>query len=88
MYNLTIGFFVMAEIYLKAEDYKAYREVQEFFIHNDALPTARTLARCMGGIPVKDAIALLQNLQNKNLIARNTQKGYMWVRTRPVVYEI
>lgn len=72
------------EVRLRPELYSAYEEIKKFYIDNDALPNARSLARVMG---ISNALAryYLLSLTAKKAITRNSQSGYMWVRSRQIV---
>ncbi len=72
------------EIKLHPDLYSAYEEIQKFYIDNDALPNSRSLSRIMD-ISRDLASQYLSELTDKRVITRNSQSGYMWVRSRRVV---
>ncbi len=72
------------EVRLGPELYSAYRIIQNFYIDNDALPTPKTLARLLR-VENKTAKEILNRLRTKRVIAKNSQNGYMWVRSRQIV---
>lgn len=72
------------EIRLSPELFEVYREIQAFYIDNDALPTVKTLAKIMS-ISNAKANRHMKALRDKKVLTINSQKGYMWVRCRQVV---
>lgn len=74
---------VAMEIKLHPDLYSAYEEIKKFYIDNDALPNSRTLSRLMN-IPRALASQYLSELTDKKVITRNSQSGYMWVRSRRI----
>lgn len=72
------------EITLSPTLYNAYQCMRDFYSFNDALPTARTLARLLH-VPVFEAKIYIETLRSKGVIAVNSQKGYMFQRGRKVL---
>ncbi len=71
------------EVVLSHELYIVYEALKAFYINNDALPTAKTLAKLLK-VPLDVSSDYLDKLKEKHVITTNSQKGYMWVRGRKV----
>ncbi|ENC6709558.1 hypothetical protein ABKY54_004164 [Vibrio harveyi] len=72
------------EIRLTPELFTVYEVIKTFYIDNDALPTSKTLARLLK-VPLDVSSGYIEQLKEKRVITTNSQKGYMWVRSRPRV---